>query len=80
MLSSTVGRRDGWSRAGSGSGWTTKLGLDVTEVKENADRCCCLREVDAKMSKICPRLTPVWDEGEAALRSPWPHPARATGG
>ena len=24
----------------------------------------------AKMSKVCPRLTPVWDEGDAALWSP----------
>lgn len=36
--------------------------------------------VGAMMSKICPGLTPDWDEGEAALRSPWPHLACATGG
>ena len=34
----------------------------------------------AKMSKICLELTPVWNEGEAALRSPWHHQRRATCG
>lgn len=39
-----------------------------------------LREEAAKVWENCPELTPLWDEGEAALRSRDPHPRRATVG